>query len=101
MKQSGAFSIEAQALARIRTEFDAGRTTVDETADTIRLRGAGLGLRIGAVAPALTPFSGTYLFRDPRDQAPVFTSYETGHRYRDTAMAKATQWDEFLIELCR
>lgn len=23
------------------------------------------------------------------------------HRYRDTAMAKATQWDEFLIELCR
>lgn len=22
-------------------------------------------------------------------------------RYRDTAMAKATQWDEFLIELCR
>jgi threonine synthase len=36
LKQSGAFSIEAQALARIRAEFDAGRTTVDEAADTIR-----------------------------------------------------------------
>jgi hypothetical protein len=33
---------------------------VYETTDTIRLRGTGLGLRIGAAAPALTPFSGTY-----------------------------------------
>lgn len=36
LKQSGAFSIEAQALARIRAEFDAGCTSVDEAADTIR-----------------------------------------------------------------
>ena len=57
-----------------------------ETADTVRLRGNGLGLRIGAAAPALTPFSGTYLFSDPRDGSLVFTSYETGRRYRVTLL---------------
>jgi threonine synthase len=36
LKQSGAFAIEPAALSRIRSEFDAGRTTVDEAADTIR-----------------------------------------------------------------
>lgn len=60
---------------------------VYESTDTIRLRGDGLGLRIGAAAPALTPFSGTYLFRDPRDESFVFTSYETGRRYRVTPLA--------------
>jgi hypothetical protein len=60
---------------------------VYETADTVRLRGTGLGLRVAAAAPALTPFSGTYLFRDPRDDSYVFTSYETGHRYRITLLA--------------
>ncbi|HEX5199995.1 MAG TPA: trehalase family glycosidase [Actinoplanes sp.] len=59
---------------------------VYETADTIRLRGTGLGLRIAAAAPVLTPFSGTYLFRDPRDESLVFTSYETGRRYRVTVL---------------
>jgi threonine synthase len=36
LKQSGAFAIEPAALSRIRSEFDAGRTTVGEAADTIR-----------------------------------------------------------------
>jgi threonine synthase len=36
LKQSGAFTIDPPVLARIRAEFDAGRTTVDEAADTIR-----------------------------------------------------------------
>ena len=36
LKQSGAFTIAPAALARIRSEFDAGRTTVGEAADTIR-----------------------------------------------------------------
>jgi threonine synthase len=36
LKQSGAFTIEPQALSRIRSEFDAGRTTVGEAAETIR-----------------------------------------------------------------
>ena len=33
LKQSGAFTIEPGALARIRAEFDAGRATMDETAE--------------------------------------------------------------------
>jgi hypothetical protein len=53
-----------------------------ESTDTIRLRGDGLGLRIAAAATTLTPFSGTYLYRDPVDGSHVFTSYETGRRYR-------------------
>ncbi len=36
LKQSGAFTIEPETLSRIRAEFDAGRTTVAEAADTIR-----------------------------------------------------------------
>lgn len=52
------------------------------SSDTVRLRGEGLGLRIDAVAADLTPFGGTYLFRDPVADAYVFTSYETGRRYR-------------------
>jgi threonine synthase len=36
LKQSGAFTIDPEALSRIRAEFDAGRTTVAEAADTIR-----------------------------------------------------------------
>jgi threonine synthase len=36
LKQSGAFTIEPETLSRIRAEFDAGRTTVDEAAETIR-----------------------------------------------------------------
>ncbi|MFJ9631833.1 amylo-alpha-1,6-glucosidase [Streptomyces sp. NPDC101175] len=55
--------------------------------DTVRLRGTGLGLRIGAAARALTPFSGTYLYREPGAEAYVFTSYETGRRYRVTLLS--------------
>ena len=36
LKQSGAFTIEAKALAGIRAEFGAGRADMDETAATIR-----------------------------------------------------------------
>jgi glycogen debranching enzyme len=50
--------------------------------DVLRLRGVGLALRVADAAAALTPFTGTYLFTDPSDGAAVFTSYETGHRYR-------------------
>ncbi|WP_328745304.1 trehalase family glycosidase [Streptomyces sp. NBC_00285] len=58
-----------------------------ESPDTVRLRGAGLPLRISAAARTLTPFSGTYFFRDPAADAYVFTSYETGCRYRVTVLA--------------
>ncbi|WBB71887.1 glycogen debranching protein [Micromonospora sp. WMMD1128] len=55
--------------------------------DTLRLRGRGAGLRITAAAATLTPFSGTYLYDDPTDSSAVFTSYETGRRYRVTVLA--------------
>ena len=69
-----------------------GRGRIDaayQGPDTLRLRGQGLGLRIAAAAGTLTPFSGTYLYRDPVDGSTVFTSYETGRRYRVTVLSGA------------
>jgi hypothetical protein len=66
---------------------EGGAELAYESPDTIRLRGTGLGLRIAAAAPVLTPFSGTYLYRDPRDGSFVFTVYETGRRYRVTVLS--------------
>jgi len=60
---------------------------VYQNADTVLLRGEGLGLRILAAHATLTAFSGTYLYRDPVDGAHVFTAYETGRRYRVTVLA--------------
>jgi len=72
---------------RLRWRHGSGQAElVYENAGTIRLRGAGMGMRIAAAAETLTPFSGTYLYRDPRDGAYVFTSYETGRRYRVTVL---------------
>ncbi|MET7695886.1 glycogen debranching protein [Streptomyces sp. NPDC005483] len=58
-----------------------------ESPDTVRLRGDGLGLRVTAAAKDLTPFSGTYFYRDPVDGSHTFTSYETGRRYRTTLLS--------------
>ncbi|EKX63578.1 glycogen debranching protein [Streptomyces ipomoeae] len=58
-----------------------------ESPDTVRLRGAGLSLRVSAAAGTLTPFSGTYFFHDAAVGAYVFTSYETGRRYRVTVLS--------------
>jgi glycogen debranching enzyme len=58
-----------------------------ESPDTVRLRGDGLGLRIVAAAPVLTPFSGPYFLHDPVDGSYLFTVYETGRRYRVTVLA--------------
>ncbi|WP_371574174.1 amylo-alpha-1,6-glucosidase [Streptomyces sp. NBC_01314] len=58
-----------------------------ESPDTVRVRGEGVGLRVTAAVKALTPFSGTYFYRDPVDDAHVFTSYETGRRYRVTVLS--------------
>ncbi|MFF3967186.1 amylo-alpha-1,6-glucosidase [Streptomyces griseorubiginosus] len=57
------------------------------TPDTVRVHGDQLGLRVTAAAQSLTPFSGTYFYRDPVDNAHVFTSYETGRRYRITVLS--------------
>ena len=48
----------------------------------VHLRGHGMSLRFADAAAELTPFTGAYLFTDPRDASTVFTSYETGRRYR-------------------
>jgi glycogen debranching enzyme len=58
-----------------------------ESPDTVRLRGSGLGISVFAAARTLTPFSGTYFFHDPALGAHVFTSYETGRRYRVTVLS--------------
>lgn len=58
-----------------------------ESSDTVRVRGQGLGLRVTAAAQTLTPFSGTYFYRDPVDGTHTFTSYETGRRYRITVLS--------------
>lgn len=57
-----------------------------ETSGAIRIQGSGVELEIAEAADELTPFTGTYLFRDPMDGSFVFTSYETGRRYRVTVM---------------
>jgi glycogen debranching enzyme len=60
-----------------------------ESDDTVRVRGdgTGLGLRVSAADPTLTPFSGPYFYRDPVDGSYVFTLYQTGRRYRVTVLA--------------
>ncbi|MGP4006851.1 amylo-alpha-1,6-glucosidase [Streptomyces sp. 4N124] len=58
-----------------------------ESPDTVRLRGSGLGIGVFAAARTLTPFSGTYFFHDPAARGHVFSSYETGRRYRVTVLS--------------
>ncbi|KUN57401.1 glycogen debranching protein [Streptomyces canus] len=58
-----------------------------ESPDTVRIHGQELDLRVTAAAQKLTPFGGTYFYRDPVDDAHVFTSYETGRRYRITVLS--------------
>ncbi len=62
-----------------------------ESPTVLRIAGHGLGLRVTAAADTLTPFSGTYFFHDPTTSSSVFTSYETGHRYRLTGLSGAVQ----------
>ncbi|ONI91870.1 glycogen debranching protein [Saccharothrix sp. ALI-22-I] len=67
---------------------DAGRVALAfETPDTIRITGTTLALSLTAAHAVLTPFSGTYFYRDPVTDSYVFTSYETGRRYRVTVLA--------------
>jgi glycogen debranching enzyme len=74
--------------SRLTWTHERGRVEVAyESADTVRVRGRGLGLRIAAASPALTPFSGPYFLQDPVDGAYLFTLYETGRRYRVTVLS--------------
>ncbi|NNN30621.1 glycogen debranching protein [Streptomyces sp. S3(2020)] len=78
------------AASPSRLSWTGGSGRIDlayESPDTVRVRGTGLGFGISAAAHTLTPFSGTYFYRDPVDGAHVFTSYETGRRYRITVLS--------------
>ncbi|KAA2252194.1 glycogen debranching protein [Solihabitans fulvus] len=67
---------------------DRGRISAAfESPSVLRISGHGLGLRVEAADATLTPFTGTYFFHDPVTSSYVFTSYETGHRYRATALS--------------
>jgi glycogen debranching enzyme len=68
------------------TAGDAQIVAIFERPDAVRLRGTGLGMRIADAAAVLTPFTGTYFFQDPVDSSAIFTSYETGRRYRVTCL---------------
>ncbi len=62
-------------------------SAVFESNDVVRLAGTGVDLVLADAAEELTPFSGSYFFREPRDRSWVFTSYETGRRYRVTVLS--------------
>jgi hypothetical protein len=62
-----------------------------EDGDTLRLRGRGLALGITPASGELTPFTGTYFYRDPVDGSYVLASYETGRRYRVTLLAGSAE----------
>ncbi|MDQ1082070.1 MULTISPECIES: amylo-alpha-1,6-glucosidase [Microbacterium] len=57
-----------------------------ESSDVLRLRGDAGEFTIADAAEALTPFTGSYFYREPKDGSFVFTSYETGRRYRLTVL---------------
>ena len=70
--------------ATLRWEHDGATVVAAVFADDdlVRIRGDGVDLLLADPADGLTPFSGSYLFRDPVDGGHVLTSYETGRRYR-------------------
>ena len=81
---------ESAAPERLRWGAGAGEfTAAFADVDTVRVRGAGLGLRLADASGGLTPFTGTFLFIAPHDGSAVLTSYETGRRYRVTRLAGA------------
>ena len=81
-------TIVTAAPHRLVWQRDAGAIELAyEKADTIRIRGNNVDLRIRAAVNALTPFAGTYFYRDPVDESFIFTVYGTGRRYRITLLA--------------
>ena len=79
----------SHATGTVEAAFEgtASDGTAGDGTETVRLRGRGLGIRIADAAAGLTPFTGTYLFTEPGTNAAVFTSYETGRRYRVTPLS--------------
>jgi hypothetical protein len=92
---AGGTVVEARldaAPERLLWSADAGEFAIAfERPDALRMRGAGLGLRLTDAVGQLTPFSGDYLFGVPGERSAVLTSYETGRRYRITALSGALE----------
>jgi hypothetical protein len=73
--------------SRLRWQHgDAWMEASFESPDTLRLTGRDLDLTVLAADGVLTPFTGPYFFLDPVSRAYVFTTYETGLRYRITVL---------------
>jgi glycogen debranching enzyme len=53
-----------------------------ESTSVLRLTGDRAELQIADASDGLTPFTGSYFYKDPTDGSYVFTSYESGRRYR-------------------
>lgn len=73
-----------------RLRWDAAQGFIEAVfadAGTLRLRGDGLALKLMDASTGLTPFTGSFLYISPIDGSAVFTSYETGRRYRITAIS--------------
>ncbi len=77
-------TIEATSSVLTWKSRDGRIEAVFDGPERLRLRGRSLDLRLDCAAPELTPFSGMFLYLDPVTQDYVFTSYETGRRYRTT-----------------
>jgi len=75
------------------TDSPATAEATFESLDTLRIRGAGSDFRIADAAELLTPFTGTFFFQDPIDGSAIFTSYETGRRYRVTSLRGELRFD--------
>ena len=98
------FSVESGGET-VESEYSASPSTVAwrtaagvvegsfENVDTVRVRGEGVDFRIADATAVLTPFTGAYFFEDPIDRSAVFTSYETGRRYRVTAIRGELRFD--------
>ncbi len=84
-------AIEASPAVLSWRDGDARVSVTFDGTEKVRLRGVGLGIRFGDAAAGLTPFTGTYLFTEPGTSSAVFTSYETGRRYRITPLVGALE----------
>jgi glycogen debranching enzyme len=68
-------------------------SAIFEALDTLRLQGSRLDMRIADATAVLTPFTGTFFFEDPIDGSAIFTSYETGRRYRVTCIRGSMRFE--------
>ncbi|MDP3952685.1 amylo-alpha-1,6-glucosidase [Microbacterium sp.] len=84
--EGSAFTVEATPAVLTWRREGAEVQATFHSSSALRVRGRGAGMTAADVSEELTPFTGSYLFRDPMDGSVVFTSYESGRRYRLTVL---------------